>query len=327
MSAAKPLVNLCRMETALHEALLYRYQQGQDPSGLSQPLAKKLRYHLPSHLAQGDKLFYMKRDKGMERLLKVPRQEQLPAILEMFHASRYAGHFKVQRTLLRLQEVFYWKGMVADITKFCAHCETCLVKQVYPRIATIQELTPIPVTRVGIDLMGPLVETVEGHRFIAVAIDYLTKWVEVRPLVSKDSENIAQFVLNQVIMTHSCPIEILSDNGSKFCNILMDVVMLQMNIKHVTTSPYHPQCNGLTERFNHTLCALLEKNGEYDDRWHEMVLAIVFVYRTSVQSSTGYSPFELFYGGKPSLSMHGNTAKVVGSVPENFEEYVAKFLD
>jgi hypothetical protein len=107
----------------------------------------------------------------------------------------------------------------------------------------------------------------------------------------------------------------------------MDVVMLQMNIKHVTTSPYHPQCNGLTERFNRTLCALLEKNGEYDDRWHEMLTAIIFAYRTSIQSSTGYSPFELLYGRKPSLSMHGNSSRVVGAVPESFDKYVNKFLD
>jgi hypothetical protein len=57
--------------------------------------------------------------------------------------------------------------MVADVTKFCTECEVCLVKQVYPRTATVQELTSIPITepfaRVGIDLMGPLVETVEGH--------------------------------------------------------------------------------------------------------------------------------------------------------------------
>jgi hypothetical protein len=187
--------------------------------------------------------------------------------------------------------------MVADVTKFCSQCEVCLVKQVYPRTATVQELTPIPITepfaQVGIDLMGPLVTTVGGHRFVAVATDYLTKWVKVRPLISKDAENIAQFVFDDVIMNHSCPIEILSDNGSEFCNVLLDVVMLQMNIKHVTTSPYHPQCNGLTERFNRTLCALLEKNGEYDDRWYEMLPAIIFAYRTSVQTSTGYSPFEM----------------------------------
>jgi hypothetical protein len=75
---------------ALYEALLHRCQQGRDPTGLPQPLAKKLKYHLPSHLTQGEKLFYRKRIKEGERLLEVPRREQLPTILELFHASHYA---------------------------------------------------------------------------------------------------------------------------------------------------------------------------------------------------------------------------------------------
>ena len=205
------------------------------------------------------------------------------------------------------------------------------MKQVYPKTVLVQELTPIPVmeafARIGIDLLGPLVTTVEDHWFIVVATDYLTKWVEVRPLISKDVKNIAQFVFDQVLMQHGCPLEILSDNGTEFCNVLMDVIMLQMNIKHVTTSPYHPQCNGLTERFNCTLCALLEKNGEYDDCWHEMIPAIIFAYRTNIHTSTGYSPFELLYGRKPTLPMHANLAKVVGPEPANFEQYAQTFLE
>jgi hypothetical protein len=134
--------------------------------------------------------------------------------------------------------------MSKDVMEFCKQCDICQVKQVYLKMATVQELTPIPVieafARIGIDMLGPLVTTVEGHRFIVVVTDYLTKWVEVRPLESKDAKNVAQFVFDQVLMQHSCPLEILLDNGTKFCNILLDVIMLQMNIKHVTTSPYHP---------------------------------------------------------------------------------------
>jgi hypothetical protein len=71
---------------------------------------------------------------------------------------------------LRLQESNHWKGMMADVTNFCRECEVCQVKHVYPKTASIQELTPILVTeafvRIGIDLLGSLVTTVEGHRYI-----------------------------------------------------------------------------------------------------------------------------------------------------------------
>lgn len=104
-------------------------------------------------------------------------------------------------------------------------------------------------------------------------------------------------------MRHSSPVEILTDNGTEFCNALMDVLAIHMRVKHTTISPYHPQCNGLTERFNRTLCSLIEKNGEYDQYWHMMLPGIIFAYNTSVHSSTNISPFELLYGRKPRLAV------------------------
>ena len=80
--------------------------------------------------------------------------------------------------------------------------------------------------RIGIDLLGPLVILVEEYKILVVATNYLTKWMEVRPLVSKDGENIAHFIFDHVLMKHGCLLEILSDSGNKFCNVFMDVIML-----------------------------------------------------------------------------------------------------
>ena len=81
--------------------------------------------------------------------------------------------------------------MNKDVTNYSKQCEICLVKQVYPKTTTIQELIPIPMieafARISIDILGPLITTVEGHQFICIITDYLTKWVEVRPMESKDA--------------------------------------------------------------------------------------------------------------------------------------------
>ena len=108
----------------------------------------------------------------------------------------------------------------------------------------MKELIPILITkafaRIDIDQLGLLETTVENYFFLVVATNYLTKWMEARPLVSKDVENIAQFIFDQVLMQYGCLLKILSNNGTEFCNVLMDVIMIQMNIKHVTTNSYHP---------------------------------------------------------------------------------------
>lgn len=113
--------------------------------------------------------------------------------------------------------------------EFYKQCDICQVKQVYSKMVIVQELTSILVieafAQIGIDILGPLDTMIEGHRFIMVVTNYLTKWVEIRPLESKDAENVAQFVFNQVLMHHSL-LEILLDNGTEFCNILLDVIML-----------------------------------------------------------------------------------------------------
>lgn len=241
------------------------------------------------------------------RMLQVPLRSELPSILEFFHSSRLSGHFAVKRTLERLQEVYHWIGMVKEVTSFIRACSVCQTKKAYNRTSKLRLLTNIPVTepfaRVGMDLMGPLITTSEGHRYVIVASHYLTKWVEVKALMSKDCENIAQFFFDEVMMRHSSPIEILTNNGTEFCNALMDVLAIHMRVKHTTTSPYHPQCKGLTERFNRTLCSLIEKNGEYDAYWHMMLPSIIFAYNTSVHASTRLSPFELLYGRKPRLAV------------------------
>ena len=93
------------------------------------------------------------------------------------------------------------------------------------------------------------------------------------------------------------PEEVLSDIGTQFVSDCMKEVTRLLSIKLITTTPYHPMCNGLTEKFNGTMKLMLKRLcSEQPRQWHRFINPLLFAYREVPQESTGFSPFELLYG-------------------------------
>ena len=94
------------------------------------------------------------------------------------------------------------------------------------------------------------------------------------------------------------PEEILSDLGTQFVYDCMKEVTRFLSIKQITTTPYHPMRNGLTEKFNVRMRLMLNRLcSEQPRQWHRFINLLLFAYREVRQESTGFSPFELLYGG------------------------------
>src|SRR2546430_17379755 len=119
-----------------------------------------------------------------------------------------------------------------------------------------------PFYQIGIDFVGPLPLTSNGNKYIIVAMDYLTKWPEAQAVPNANAETTANFLYETIISRHGCPQKILSDRGAHFTNQMIEKLMKKFQIKHLFSTPYHPQTNGLVERFNRTLCESLAKLGE-----------------------------------------------------------------
>ena len=133
-------------------------------------------------------------------------------------------------------------------------------------------------------------------------MDYLTKWPEVYATPDQTAPTIAKLLVEEFISRHGVPLELLSDRGPSFLSKLLLAVCEFMGVKKVNTSAYHPQSDGLVERFNRTLTDMLAKSvstGTSD--WDDKLPYVLFSYRASLQSSTGESPFFLLYGRDPQL--------------------------
>ncbi len=113
---------------------------------------------------------------------------------------------------------------------------------------------------------------------------------------------IARMLVEGVICRHSTPGELLSDHGMNFLSQLVAEVCTLFEVKKTNTSGYHPQTNGLFERFNSTLIQMLAKTGErFSQDWDKHLPYVLYAYRITLQESTKESPFLLLYGRDPAL--------------------------
>jgi hypothetical protein len=155
----------------------------------------------------------------------------------------------------------------------------------------------VPFKRIAIDLVGPIVPCSERkHRYILTVVDYATRYPEAVALTNIDTITVAEALVD-IYSRMGVPEEVLSDNGTQFVSNIMKEVSRLLSIHQIQSSPYHPICNGLVEKMNDTLKTILKKMcSECPKQWDRYLPAVLFAYRSTVQESLGFTPFELMYG-------------------------------
>ena len=152
------------------------------------------------------------------------------------------------------------------------------------------------------DLIGLLPPSTTGVKYIIVAIDHLTKWVEARAVKDLGARTVAKFVQEQIIHRHCCPQFLLTDIATNFTGRVLPKLNYLMGIRGVLTTPYHPESNGTVERVNATLERILGKLVvDKPSDWNNHLQSAVFAYNISYHSSTKHTPFQLLYGRQPAL--------------------------
>ena len=213
-------------------------------------------------------------------------------VLKVAHTIPLSGHMGIAKPLDRIAAHFSWPGLSSDVRKFCATCPQCQLVARKLRLEVVTE----PFKKIAIDIVGELPRSTSGYKYILTIVDYATRYPEAIPLRTTSSKAIADALI-QYFSKVGIPDEIVSDQGSNFISKLMAQLYEQLGITKIKTSIYHPQANGLVERFNGTLKAMLKKFvGEHVQGWDRYLPYLLFAYREVPCESTGYSPFELLYG-------------------------------
>jgi len=283
-------------------ATLHYLQHKKYHAQLTPANRKRINKRATRYVFHDDKLYFRPTAKFEER--EVPAIRDRTDIISSLHRL---GHFGIQRTANLVQERYFWTGIFNDVKDFVGKCSACRARSITFLQPPILKSIPIndqAFYRVGIDVLGPITETPTKNKYIAVAIDYLTKWAEIRAIPNKEASTVAHFFEHDIIARHGCPRAVLSDKGLEFKGGF-DRLLQKYGIDHHLTPPNHPQTNGLTEKHNSTIVTSLNKLVEdHPEKWDTKIPEFLLGYRASQQIATKVSPFYMVYARHPLLPIH-----------------------
>nr|GEZ38914.1 reverse transcriptase domain-containing protein [Tanacetum cinerariifolium] len=212
--------------------------------------------------------------------------------------SMHAGSRAVVAKAMRIG--YYWPTMHKDALDMIRKCSDFQVHRLVARHPQ-QSLTPITAPwlfyKWGIDIVGPFSEGPGKVKFLIVAMDYFTKWIEAKAVATITCGQVKKFVWDNIVCRFGIPGEIISDNGKQFADNPFKDWCDKLNITQRFASVKHLQSNGLVERANRSLGeGIKTRLGEGNKNWVEELPHVLWAHRTMIKSSHGDTPFSLTYG-------------------------------
>ncbi|GJS79098.1 reverse transcriptase domain-containing protein [Tanacetum coccineum] len=195
------------------------------------------------------------------------RGQEAVDILTACHSGPIGGHYGANYAAKKVFDSgFYWPTIYKDAHE--------LVKNYF--------MGPFPSSR--------------GNKYILVAVDYLSKWVEAKALPTNDARVVVKF-LKSLFARFGTPRAIISDRGTHFCNDKFAKVMSKYGVTHRLATAYHPQTSGQVEVLNRGLKRILERTvGENRASWSDRLDDALWAFRTAYKTPIGCTPYKLVYG-------------------------------
>ncbi|GJZ21494.1 reverse transcriptase domain-containing protein [Tanacetum coccineum] len=251
--------------------------------------------------------FTIRDKKGAENLaadhlsrLENPHQSVLEnkEINEMFLSKHSVCHHGPNYTAKKVFDSgFYWPTIYRDAHDLVKSCDSC---QRHGKISQKDEIpqNAIQVCEIfdvwGIDFMGPFPYS-RGNKYILMAVDYLSKWVEAKALPTNDARVVVK-ILKSLFARFGTPRAIISDRGTHFCNDQFAKVMLKYGVTHRLATAYHPQTSGQVEVSNRGLKRILERTvGENRASWSDKLDNALWAFCTAFKTPIGCTPYKLMY--------------------------------
>nr|GEY21678.1 reverse transcriptase domain-containing protein [Tanacetum cinerariifolium] len=227
-------------------------------------------------------------------------------ILEACHNRPTGEHHGVNLTAKKIFDAsFFWPTIYKDAHEFVKNCDSCQRKGKFSQRDEMPQ-NSIQICEIfdvwGIEYMGSF-PSLRGNKYILVAVDYLSKWVEAKALPTNDARVVCKF-LKSLFARFGSPRAIISDRDTHFCNDQFTKVMLKYGVTHRLSTAYHPQTSGQVKVSNRGLKRILERNiGKNRASWSDKLDDALWAFRTAYKTPIGCTPYKLVNGKACHLSI------------------------
>ena len=232
--------------------------------------------------------------------LIIPRSHR-SMIIRSLHDQM--GHQGRDRTTSLIRDRFFWHGLTRDVEDWISSCDRCLKRKTPRRdqAPLVSITTSQPLKLVCMDFLG-LETSKGGYQYILVITDHFTKYALAVPTKNTTARTTDEAFLNNFVVHYGFPKRIHSDQGADFEGKLIKELCELAGMTKSRTTPYHPQGNGVCERFNRTLLSMLGTlNPEQKRDWKSHVNTMTHAYNSTKHDTTGMTPYFLLFGREPLL--------------------------
>lgn len=240
------------------------------------------------------------------------------------HDSVWAGHLRAPHTCARLQQTYWWPNLQKEVKRWVTGCQECGSRKARPR-EIVPPLRSIRGGDVGdrwaLDVAGPLPTTDGGERLVVAAVEYVTRYAVATTVKQHTAENVAEFLMRQVVLKFGPFRELLTDGAPELTGHLIEKLVELLQAHQTNPVPYRPQLVGLVERFNRTWKDIVATlmNDEKQRDWDRWIPFAVYAYNSGRHSTVAVSPNELMMGRRlrsPNELLRATSRRETGDLSE-----------
>ena len=252
----------------------------------------------------------------------------VPVLLrrQLFNQLHNVSHPGVRASRRLISARFVWPGMSRDVGLWAKSCISCQKSKISTHVHSPVPSIPVPTRRfshVHIDIVGPLPSS-QGFSYLLTMIDRTTRWPEVAPLSSISAESCVRAFISTWISRFGVPAVLTSDRGTQFTSSVWSGVCAVLGISTSTTTSFHPQSNGIIERFHRSLKSSLRARLAGSD-WMSHLPLVLLGLRATPKDDTGLSVSEAVYGS--ALTLPGEMLDVPELPSDSFLRKVERAVD